>query len=81
MGSASLGLAYVACGRIDLYIHRFLFPWDIASGILLIREAGGIVTDWQMKPATFESQGIIASNKILKGKFDIEFLSRIGNRS
>ncbi len=65
MGSASLGLAYVACGRIDLYLHRFIYPWDIASGILLVGEAGGIINDWQGGLATFESQGIIASNDIL----------------
>jgi len=65
MGSASLGLAYVACGHVDLYLHRFIYPWDIASGILLVREAGGIVSDWQGKPATFESQEIIACNDAL----------------
>jgi myo-inositol-1(or 4)-monophosphatase len=62
MGSSSLGLAYAACGRISLYFHRFLYPWDIASGLLLIREAGGQVTDWQGKPANFRTKEIIASN-------------------
>ena len=80
MGSASLGLAYVACGRIDLYLHRFIFPWDIASGILLVVEAGGIINDWQGNPATFESRGVIAANKILNSNFGVEFLSRVGNR-
>lgn len=65
MGSASLGLAYVACGRIDIYLHRFIYPWDIASGILLVREAGGVVSNWQSRPATFESQEIIACNDVL----------------
>ena len=69
MGSASLGLAYVACGRITLYLHRFVYPWDIASGLLLIREAGGEVTDWEGKPATSQDEQIIASNRELHREF------------
>ena len=69
MGSSSLGIAYVACGRISLYFHRYLFPWDIASGLLLIREAGGKVTDWQGNPASFQSREIIASNSRLHHEF------------
>ena len=65
MGSASLGLAYVACGRVNLYFHRFVYPWDIASGLLLTREAGGEVTDWEGKPATCQDEQIIASNRRL----------------
>ncbi len=41
LGSAALGMAYVACGRIDLYAHLSTSPWDVAPGIVLIREAGG----------------------------------------
>lgn len=44
-GSAALGLAYAACARVDLYTHMNISPWDIAAGILLIREAGGVATD------------------------------------
>ncbi|WP_375454631.1 inositol monophosphatase family protein [uncultured Methylobacterium sp.] len=44
MGSAALDLAYVACGRLDLYWERDLHTWDIAAGIILVREAGGYVT-------------------------------------
>ena len=65
MGSAVLGLAYVACGRFDLYLHRYLYPWDMASGILLIREAGGEVTDWAGKPVSAFGQQIVAGNKAL----------------
>ncbi len=45
MGAASLDLAYVAAGRLDGFWERDLKPWDIAAGILLIREAGGFVSD------------------------------------
>ena len=41
MGSAALGIAYVAAGRTDLYLHRLLSPWDHAPGVLLVQEAGG----------------------------------------
>lgn len=61
IGSASLGLAYVACGRMTIYIHRWLYPWDIAPGLLLIREAGGIVVDWRDNTADVQSTQLIAS--------------------
>lgn len=45
-GSAALDLAYVAAGRIEGYFERNLKPWDFAAGILLVTEAGGLVSDW-----------------------------------
>jgi myo-inositol-1(or 4)-monophosphatase len=45
-GSAALDLAYLACGRCDAFFEIGLSPWDIAAGSLLVREAGGIVTDF-----------------------------------
>ena len=62
MGSAALGLAYVACGRLDLYLHPCLYPWDIAASILLTREAGGKATNWEGRKATIHSKQIIAAN-------------------
>jgi myo-inositol-1(or 4)-monophosphatase len=44
-GAAALDLAYVACGRLDLFWEFHLHPWDMAAGVLLIREAGGRCTD------------------------------------
>ena len=69
MGSAALGLAYVAAGRFDLYFHRFLFPWDLIADILLINEAGGLVTDWEGEPAGVRSTQLIAANRALHGEF------------
>jgi len=46
-GSAALDLSYVAAGRFDGYIERNLNPWDVAAGILLVEEAGGVVTDYE----------------------------------
>ncbi|MCS7275827.1 MAG: inositol monophosphatase [Dehalococcoidia bacterium] len=60
MGSAALGLAYAACGRFDLYVHHNLKPWDVAAGILLVEEAGGLILDRDGGPARLDSQGVIA---------------------
>ncbi|KPK46262.1 MAG: hypothetical protein AMJ77_06240 [Dehalococcoidia bacterium SM23_28_2] len=60
MGSAALGLAYAACGRLDLFVHHVLFPWDIAAGILLVREAGGAITDRDGGPMSIRSEGTVA---------------------
>jgi myo-inositol-1(or 4)-monophosphatase len=73
VGSAALGLAYVAAGRMTTYIHRYVQPWDIASGLLLIREAGGVVTNWKGKEAKHSDKKIIASNYAVHGQM-LEFL-------
>ena len=65
LGSASLTLAYIACGRVDLYVRGRLHPWDIASGLRLIEEAGGRVTDWQGKKELLKNLNIVATNKLL----------------
>ena len=62
MGSAALGLAYVACGRLDIYIHHSLYPWDYAPGIVLIQEAGGVVTERDGSEASLTMQGVVAGN-------------------
>ena len=69
MGSAALGIAYAAAGRVDLYFHHALSPWDIASGLLLVREAGGIVVDRQGDAADLRTPSIIAANSELVGDF------------
>ena len=70
MGSSALSLAYAACGRIDLYFHHSLSAWDIASGILLAREAGGQVLDRStLEEATLFSSGLIVSNPTLVDQF------------
>jgi fructose-1,6-bisphosphatase/inositol monophosphatase family enzyme len=61
-GSAALGLAYAACGRFDLYTHMNVSPWDVAAGMLLIREAGGAASDrgggpMRLTSATFAAGG------------------------
>jgi myo-inositol-1(or 4)-monophosphatase len=61
-GSAALDLAYVAAGRLDGFWEIGLKPWDMAAGVLLIREAGGIVTDFDNGGTYLESGNLIAAN-------------------
>jgi myo-inositol-1(or 4)-monophosphatase len=61
-GSAALDCAYVACGRFDGFWEMSLSSWDIAAGSLIVREAGGVVTDFQGKDAYLASGDIIAAN-------------------
>jgi myo-inositol-1(or 4)-monophosphatase len=63
-GAASLDLAYVAAGRVDGYWERNISPWDVAAGILLVREAGGVVTDLEGGDKVLGGQ-ILASNEHL----------------
>ena len=69
MGSSALGMAYAAAGRIDLYFHHHLSPWDAASGLLLAREAGGEVVDKQGQPANLRTPSVIVSSRHLLGRF------------
>jgi fructose-1,6-bisphosphatase/inositol monophosphatase family enzyme len=59
-GSAALGFAYVATGAWDLYVHTTLSPWDVAAGMVLVREAGGIVSDASGGPISLRSTGAVA---------------------
>ncbi len=61
-GSASIDLAHVACGRLDGYWERGLSPWDIAAGVILLREAGGKVTAYDGTDFNIESGRILATN-------------------
>jgi myo-inositol-1(or 4)-monophosphatase len=62
MGSAALDMAYVAAGRCDGCWHRDLNYWDIAAGILLVKEAGGFVTDFIGTDKYIENKTILAAN-------------------
>jgi myo-inositol-1(or 4)-monophosphatase len=65
MGSAAIDLAYIAAGRIDGFWEVALNPWDVAAGVLLIREAGGKVTDFSGNPYNVYQKPILASNGVI----------------
>ena len=69
MGCAGLGIAYAAAGRVDIYFHHSLSPWDIAAGLVLVHEAGGAIVDRQGRPANLNTPGVIASSQHLVGHF------------
>jgi myo-inositol-1(or 4)-monophosphatase len=64
-GSAALDLAWVAAGRFDAFWERKLQPWDIAAGLLLVREAGGMVSDLTGREQMLKSGDILAANDTL----------------
>jgi myo-inositol-1(or 4)-monophosphatase len=67
-GAASLDLAWVAAGRYDGFWESSLRPWDVAAGVLLIKEAGGYVTDFRGGDRTMERQEYLAANDALHSK-------------
>jgi len=68
-GSAALDLAYVAAGRFDVAWYLALSAWDVAAGILLIREAGGRATDLAGEPLVDPLDGLVASNGLVHDAF------------
>ncbi len=64
-GSASLDLAWVAAGRLDAYWERNLSPWDLAAGLLLVREAGGFVSDADGGDAILAKGHVVAGNETM----------------
>lgn len=61
-GSAALDLAYVAAGRLDGYWENIISPWDVAAGWIIVKEAGGIVSDMSGKRDGHHSKSVIAAN-------------------
>jgi myo-inositol-1(or 4)-monophosphatase len=64
-GAAALDLAWVAAGRFDVFWERDLSPWDMAAGILMVREAGGFATDLDGGDSIFAKRHVIAGNEFL----------------
>ena len=62
LGSAALDLCWTACGRFDGFWELKLAPWDLAAGALLVREAGGLVTDFDGSPFDLHTGRVLASN-------------------
>ena len=73
-GSASLDMAYVAAGRCDGYWQRDLSYWDIAAGIILVKESGGFVTDFNGENRYIENKTILVTNSKINKEM-IEVLS------
>jgi myo-inositol-1(or 4)-monophosphatase len=76
-GSAALDLCYVACGRLDGFWELKLHPWDTAAGSLILREAGGMLTDFSGKEFSLWGEETLASNGLIHGEM-LEVLAQIG---
>ncbi|MCC6815873.1 MAG: inositol monophosphatase [Saprospiraceae bacterium] len=68
LGSAAIDLAYTAAGRFDSYYEALINPWDVAAGILLVKEAGGLVTDMNGNESVLFARNILASNPFLQAE-------------
>ena len=75
LGSAATDLAYVACGRFEAFYEYGLNPWDIAAGILIVKQAGGVIGDFHGGDNFLYGKELIASNSYI---FD-EFKEVVGN--
>lgn len=67
LGSAATDLAYVACGRFDVYFEYNLNAWDVAAGVLLVHEAGGAVTDFSGGDNYLFGREVVAANRSVHG--------------
>ena len=65
MGAAALDMAYVAAGRADIYWERDIHSWDIAAGLVLVREAGGFATDCDGGADPLATSSVCAGNEVL----------------
>lgn len=75
LGSAALDLAYVAAGRMDGFWEDALSPWDMAAGIMMVREAGGFATDRHGKQDMFDNGTVVAGNEAIHGQL-VKMLAR-----
>jgi myo-inositol-1(or 4)-monophosphatase len=80
-GSAALDLAYVAAGRLEAFWEFNLNPWDTAAGILLVVEAGGVVTDFAGNPFRLDSREILASNGLIQAELVTLFEDMFAGRN
>ena len=67
-GAAALDLAWVAAGRFDGYWERNLRAWDLAAGIVMVREAGGFVTDADGKDRMLDNGSVVAGNETIQAQ-------------
>ncbi len=79
LGSAAIDLAYVAAGRLDGFWEMGLKPWDVAAGVLLVQEAGGVVTRYDGSPHRMAGGEIVAAPPALHAKM-LQVLSATAGR-
>jgi myo-inositol-1(or 4)-monophosphatase len=68
LGAAAVDMAYVACGRFDAYWEQSLNAWDMAAGVVIVEEAGGLVTDTLGRPLDLMNGTVLASTPALQAE-------------
>jgi len=68
LGSAAVDLAYTACGRFDAYYEYNLNAWDVAAGILIVRQAGGDVVNFKGGNEILNTRELLATNGKITGE-------------
>jgi len=76
LGSAAIDLAYVACGRLEGFFEYNLNPWDVAAGSLIVKQAGGMVTDFSGNGNFLFGKELCASNSAIHAEMLHEVQSR-----
>jgi myo-inositol-1(or 4)-monophosphatase len=76
LGSAALDLCYLAMSRFDAFFEVFLNPWDTAAGSLILREAGGVITDFMGEPFSIYRRELAASNGFIHDEM-VEILRKV----
>ena len=69
LGSAAIDISYVACGRFDVFFEYGLHPWDVAAGVIILREAGGKISDFSGNEKELSGVEIIAANSNIYAEF------------
>ena len=64
IGSAAMALCYVAAGRLDAYAERYIGQWDYMAGALIVKEAGGRVTNYEGEDYMMEGDSVVATNGV-----------------
>ena len=67
IGSAAIALCYVACGRLDAYAERYIGQWDYMAGALIVKEAGGCVTNYDGDSRFIQGDSVVATNGVVHG--------------
>jgi myo-inositol-1(or 4)-monophosphatase len=68
LGSAAVDLAYTACGRFEAFYEYNLNPWDIAAGIVIVRQAGGHVVNYKGGDEVLNTRELLATNGKITGE-------------
>jgi myo-inositol-1(or 4)-monophosphatase len=79
LGSAAMDLAYVSCGRYEVFYEYGLHPWDIAAGIIILREAGGKISDFSGNENKLTGAEIVAANSLVYDEV-LEVVARFMNK-